>query len=567
MYSPSTGDSGKVSPGAEGEGRAAAAAGHSADSGRFLPAAAAVFLGGALLLTGPAWLWLFRRWLDGQYLPGVLALAAVAARLAFWLRAPGTALGRPGGGGSDGVDLVVGGALVVAGGLGGWIASVVESSVLLGWCFPVLALGLCLQWFGRARCRSVAPLAGYAFLIFPLPGVAAAALSLPIRLVAAHMAAWIVRGLGIDCIQQGVVLETLRYRATVVPACGGGEVIHLFLVVGIGLAYFQQGYRLTARFWLQTVLAAPAALAANAVRIAALTVVGHRWGEAAAAGFFHQFSGLLVFAVFLVLMIVAGELLAWGRKPKPGGRRAGTEREEENGAGGADRGSGKESAPAAGAGMRRQYPGTARRVLAGAVLAEALFLGGVGGWNAASRVRAARRIWGSELNGLIPEELPGWQWRTLLLSLGEESYLSHNYVIKRLYENGRVRLILFAITGAEGRRQAFHSPAICYRGDGWEIVETKNGLWAPPGHSGGRPVPYNLIIAKKDGQTATTIFWLDDGRRRTSAMVVKGLGEIFYRLTHPLHYRQRWALIAITSLNPDPKRAVGECLELAHALP
>jgi len=181
-------------------------------------------------MTGPAWLWLFRRWADGQYLPGTLAFAAIILRI-IQLRRPERGMGADGNAAPSRLDAVMGAILVLGAGITGWTAAVIESSVLLGWCFPVLVAGLCLQWRGATACRLYLPLSAYAFLVFPLPGIMASSLSLPIRLTAARIAVWILRGLGIDCIQSGVVVETLRYRAAVVPACGGAEVIHLFLVV------------------------------------------------------------------------------------------------------------------------------------------------------------------------------------------------------------------------------------------------------------------------------------------------------------------------------------------------
>jgi len=514
--------------------------------------AIAVVLG--ILVTLPAWSWLVRRWVDGQYLPGVLAALLTAFFAVRIFRRRCEPMFAP----ASTVRLLLGAALVFAGALFAWLSFVIESSVLLGWCLPLILTGLLLPYAGPGtRVRKVLPLIVYSALIFPPPTVVSSALSLPIRLAAARIAAFILSAFGVECIARGVVVQTLHYRASVVPACGGEEVIHLFLVIGIALAYLQQRERLGIRFWVQAAAAAPIALIANGVRIAVLTGVGHIWGEAAAAGFFHEFGGLLVFAVFLVAMIAVGEVFSRIRLPlREASDGEGLSAESCSRAEGPPDSTPRVTAPS-GLGCRTRL---ALGVMQCAVLATA---GALNWWGEFVREQTK---WGKPLQQVIPADLPGWTWQTLLLTISEESYLARNYVIKRAYRKGSIEVILFATTGAEGRRQAFHSPEICYRGDGWDIIEKQEHL-ADPGRPGRRPLRFNLLRAKYGEQVATTIYWLDDGTTRTADLVVKRPSEIFRRLRHPFHPRERWALIAVTSLHPDPQRALCDCLTLARDLP
>ncbi len=506
----------------------------------------------AAILCAPAWSWLVRRWLDGQYLAGALAAVLTAVEAVRIIRGhPGVAGPTRG---ADRFDVWTGPLLVCLGAALAWVANVLESSVLLGWCFPLIAGGLYLQTPGATRDRRLVPLFFFSLLAFPLPGLVSAQLSLPMRLAAGRIAAFVLNLGGIECVARGVVVETLRYRNTVVPACGGEEVIHLFLVVGAALAYLQQDRTLNLRFWIQVFGTAPAALAANGVRIALLTFVGHRWGAAAAAGFFHDFSGLLVFAVFLVLMILAGEALRRGRRAFPAGGAAP--------APGGDAGGVRRSAGPGGpaAGDRRRFG----VVLSGLQL---LALAAAGGMSLYCGFSARNAVWGRNLSRLVPNDLPGWRWESLLLTLSEESYLSRNVVIKRRYHRGDTEVVLFAVTGAGGRRQAYHSPEVCYRGDGWQILTSRAGARIEPDRPGGRPIPYHVLTARRGATLATTLFWLDNGTVRTARPASKSWDEIKIRLAHPFRRRDRWALITITSLDSDPGQALADCLALARALP
>lgn len=60
--------------------------------------------------------------------------------------------------------------------------------------------------------------------------------------------------------------------------------------------------------------AAPIAIATNMFRVIATGVLAQYYGAAAAEGFFHEFAGLAVFALAMVLLFALGMLLRrWGR--------------------------------------------------------------------------------------------------------------------------------------------------------------------------------------------------------------------------------------------------------------
>jgi exosortase/archaeosortase family protein len=74
--------------------------------------------------------------------------------------------------------------------------------------------------------------------------------------------------------------------------------------------------------WVRIVLAlaaVPVAIAANALRVAGTGLAAHFYGLEAAEGFFHSFSGWLVFlAAFAMLFVLHRILLLW----KPPGKNA-----------------------------------------------------------------------------------------------------------------------------------------------------------------------------------------------------------------------------------------------------
>jgi exosortase/archaeosortase family protein len=53
----------------------------------------------------------------------------------------------------------------------------------------------------------------------------------------------------------------------------------------------------------------PIAIATNAIRITSAGVLAHRFGPAAAEGFLHEFSGLVIFVAAVFLMFVSHWIL------------------------------------------------------------------------------------------------------------------------------------------------------------------------------------------------------------------------------------------------------------------
>jgi exosortase len=94
----------------------------------------------------------------------------------------------------------------------------------------------------------------------------------------------------------------------VAEACSGIRSLVSLLTIGIVYGYFADR-----RAWMRTLIAlstVPIAIAANAARVTGTGVLAHYYGPEAAHGFFHTFSGWLVFVVAFVLLFVVSRVLA-----------------------------------------------------------------------------------------------------------------------------------------------------------------------------------------------------------------------------------------------------------------
>ena len=99
---------------------------------------------------------------------------------------------------------------------------------------------------------------------------------------------------------RGYNIESLNVAPTV------DETVSL-LTLGIIYGYFTDP-----RSWVRvaiTLATIPIAIIANGLRVAGTGVAAHYYGEEAATGFFHTFSGWLVFAVAFGMLFVVMQLL------------------------------------------------------------------------------------------------------------------------------------------------------------------------------------------------------------------------------------------------------------------
>ena len=93
-----------------------------------------------------------------------------------------------------------------------------------------------------------------------------------------------------------------------------GALIRASVSLGALCAYMLQG-----NLWQRSLLlmaVVPLAMAGNMVRIVAILLLARSWGQEVAEGFYHEFSGVVVFLVTFALLIALARLLGMGKTRK-----------------------------------------------------------------------------------------------------------------------------------------------------------------------------------------------------------------------------------------------------------
>jgi exosortase len=264
-------------------------------------------------------LWLFsgilsslaRQWVsDDNYSHGffVVPLAIFFA----WARrdALANAPGRPS---IAGLVLIVGSLLVLMAGLLG--AELFLSRV----AFVGVLAGTVLFVWGRDHFRILAFPIAFLLLMIPLPAIVFNQIAFPLQLLASRAGEAVIGLAGIPVLREGNVLQLPSRTLEIVEACSGIRSLVSLITLAVVLGYFTE--RRTGARLVITLAAVPIAILANAVRVAGTGLASELISPAAADGFFHTFSGWLMFVcAFVGLMAVQRAIAAPESSPGIPGR-------------------------------------------------------------------------------------------------------------------------------------------------------------------------------------------------------------------------------------------------------
>ena len=171
----------------------------------------------------------------------------------------------------------------------------------------VVLTGTVLFLFGWRVCRVLALPLAFLLLMIPIPALIFNQIAFPLQLLASRVGETVLGAVGIPVLREGNVIVLAHTTLEVAEACSGIRSLISLLTLGIVYGYFvdpRGGVR--AAIALSTI---PIAIVANGARVAGTGVAAHYYGVDAARGFFHTFSGWLVFAVALLMLSVVTHLL------------------------------------------------------------------------------------------------------------------------------------------------------------------------------------------------------------------------------------------------------------------
>lgn len=244
---------------------------------------------------------LVRQWLDDENASHGLIVVPLAVYLVWsarhrWSqttpRSAGTGL------------LVVGASLVL------YVAGILGAELYLSRISLVGVLaGATLFVWGWRHLRLTAFSLVLVALSVPLPAIVLNQITFPLQLLASRVGETVIAAAGVPVLREGNVLVLAATTLEVAEACSGIRSLVSLVTLAVVTAYFRGGT--TAGGVGLVLLAVPIAVIANAARVAGTGLAAHFWGQGAAEGFFHTFSGWLVFIVAAALLMLSERVITW----------------------------------------------------------------------------------------------------------------------------------------------------------------------------------------------------------------------------------------------------------------
>jgi exosortase len=152
--------------------------------------------------------------------------------------------------------------------------------------------------------------------MIPIPAVLLNQITFPLQLLASRLASAVLPLFSVPVLREGNIIHLPAMPLEVAEACSG--IRSLLSLVTLAVIY---GYFLDSKTWrrcLLVIAAVPIAVVANALRIVGTGLAVQYWNPDRALGFFHEFSGWVIFVVSLVLLLTLhGALRLIGSRAAP----------------------------------------------------------------------------------------------------------------------------------------------------------------------------------------------------------------------------------------------------------
>lgn len=201
------------------------------------------------------------------------------------------------------------GLVLIVGSLFVWIAGLLGSELFLT---RVSMIGVIAGtvWFvwGSRHVRILAFPICFLLLMIPLPAIVFNQLAFPLQLLASQVGESTIVAAGIPVLREGNVLHLPARTLEVAEACSGIRSLVSLVMLAVVLGYFT-GMGTGGRVAL-ALAAVPIAILANATRVAGTGLAAQWIGPEAAEGFFHTFSGWLMFVVAFVGLLLVQQVLS-----------------------------------------------------------------------------------------------------------------------------------------------------------------------------------------------------------------------------------------------------------------
>ena len=351
------------------------------------------------------------------------------------------------------------------------------------------------------------------------------------RLFASGTAFVMLRGFGVDVVQVGTAIVSQGahpFSIDVAEPCSGlRSLVALTALTAAYAWYTQPTWRRRAALFA---CAIPLAVLGNVVRVLSICFVAAWASSDFALGFYHDYSGYVVFVVAIVCMVACGEVITrWcGRRGKAGGKTA-------------------TSVAAPGADAQERVPPAAGAInCAPPVVPVVAWPDALEGYAAddilyCQNEGCSRTFFASHIGGMT--NCPAC--RTVLdgSSLGENTILPKDTtILKRVYTSGAGMQFLVSVIISGAGKSSIHRPELCLPAQGVQMSSPTDFDVA------GRPYHAIRIDYQQDPPAQLVYTFFNQGGTRTASHLRRIFLDTWDRSVH--NRIDRWVMVTVRAASP-----------------
>lgn len=178
----------------------------------------------------------------------------------------------------------------------------------------MMVFSLPLLLFGKEWTRKLLfPIALFAFM-FPFPQFMRKGITGPLQLFSSYISVKILSLMNYPIFREGNIIQLPDIELSVAEACSGlRSLVALTFLATIAAYFVLKDNRIRI---ILILCAVPIAIILNWVRITGTVLLANHWGLELALGFFHNFSGLIIFGIATIS--IASVMLFLSRREKAG---------------------------------------------------------------------------------------------------------------------------------------------------------------------------------------------------------------------------------------------------------
>jgi len=337
--------------------------------------------------------------------------------------------------------------------------------------------------------------------MFPFPNFINTKILVNLRLISSQIGVSLLQIVGMSAYREGNIIDLGFTQLQVVDACSGLRYVIPFFVISLILAYWFRG-----AIWKKAVVvlsSIPLAVAVNSLRIAITGILYNYWGAKVAEGFFHDFSGWLIFMFTIPVLLL--ETWVLNRVGPPVSKEVSRE-------------SIAETLP-----LHDPSTNSGQGVIKGLIhpvflISIALMIGTLA---CTQRIEFREKIPIKKSFDQFPLSIGGWTGERLAMEQQFIQALHLSDYIMINYLNQRGQCINFYVAYYESQRkgEGTHSPETCLPGSGWEFKQS--GIVTVDTGRGQEARVNKAIMAKGDTRQLVYFWFPQRGRILTSLYQVK----------------------------------------------